>query len=961
MCYNKFRFGEIMKKSKINYLIIILYCIILIAVFLGFNNLYGSNTDWISQHSVIPDYFRKIFYETKNLIPDLAINLGAGQNIFNYGYYGLLSPIILFSYLLPFVKMSTYIIFASIFLYISSGLLMYYFLKENTLDNNKSLLLSIIFVTLSPMTYHFHHHIMFVWYMPFLIMSLIGVDKYLKGNKSFLLMISIFLVIMTNYYYSVGSIIVIVLYAIYKILDNKKLNIKKFLLELFKFFIRIFVPILMSTIIIIPTFYVIVNSERLLNENVSLISLIYPNIKEVVYKTFSMGLSAIFLLAPISLLCVKNRKRNEIFLSICMLVITLIPLFMYILNGLLYIRGKVLIPFIPIYIILLALFIKNIKEKNIDYKKLGIGALILIMIALFDNYQDGVLISFGIDVIISFILILLVNKYNNKYIICIPLLIFLVINAYFDNKSENYVSIDKYNNINTEVIDELLTYESIGYYRTLIDYYPLENANKYYNENYYSATIYSSNYNEEYHNFYNFVSGNNIVYRNKFVLVGENNELFNNIMGIKYIISKNNPGFGYKEIKKIDDLTLYENALAYPLVYATNKVGNINKFNSLDFPYNLEYMLNNPIVEDGNNTFNTNILKLNWDLESEYEFSLDEDTKYTYMLPDKIKNKYLIIEFNMDYNESCSKGDTKITINGETNKLTCSSWMYHNENYQFEYVLSSNEEIDKLNIEISKGKYKINDINIYVMDYIENNYQEIDNLVIDKKNSTIKGEVNLDEDSYVITSIPYSDGFKILVDDVLQDVEIVNTAFVGFKVSSGFHKIEIIYNAPGKIIGILGTIVGFLSLIAVLIYEKFEDKFLKLFKKYKEIIMYLIFGVLTTIVSIASYMVFTHTILNPNNSFELQIANVLSWILSVIFAYITNRMYVFSSKNKNIIKEIISFFSSRVVTLLLDMFLMFILVTCLYYNDAISKIIVQVIVIIGNYILSKLIVFKKEK
>ena len=950
-----------MKKNKINYLIIIVYSIFLISIFLGLNHLYGSNTDWISQHSVIPDYFRKIFYETKNLVPDLAINLGAGQNIFNYGYYGLLSPIILFSYLLPFVKMSTYIIIASIILYISSGLIMYYFLKENTKDNNKSLVLSIIFITLAPMAYHFHHHIMFVWYMPFLIMSLIGVDKYIKSNKSLLLMISIFLVIMTNYYYSVGSILVIVLYAVYKLLDKEKFDFKKFLLKLFKFSIRILVPILMSAIIIVPTIYVIINSGRFLNEKISYIDLIYPNIKEVVYKTFSMGLSAIFLLAPIGLMCSKKKKISEIFLSISTLIITLIPLFMYLLNGLLYIRGKVLIPFVTIYIILLALFLKNIKEKNIDYKKLGIGALILIIIVLFDNYQDKVLLSFGVDVIISFTLILLVNKFNNKYIIYVPLLIFLFINAYFDNKTENYVEIDKYESINTEVIDELLTYESNGYYKTLIDYYPLENANKYYNENYYSATIYSSNYNNYYHKFYNFISGNNIVYRNRFVIAGENNELFNNIMGIKYVISKNNPGLGYKKLKEIDGITLYENNFAYPLIYIANEVGNIDTFNNLSFPYNIDYLLQNSIVLDGTSDYESNIEKLDWDYKENYSFELDKNMKFTLDLPYGIKDKYLIITFDMDYNQSCSRGDTKITINNESNKLTCSSWMYHNNNYKFEYILSSGETLNELNIEINKGKYKISNINIYTMDYNLPNIEEVDNLIIDKAKSLIKADVSISKESYIVTSIPYDEGFSVFIDGERQDYEIVNTSFLGFKVTEGNHNIEIKYNAPGKILGILGTILGLCSLLTVLIYEKYEDKFLKLFKKYREIIMYLIFGVLTTIVSITTYILFTHTILNPNNSLELQVANVLSWIISVLFAYITNRIYVFSSKNKNIIKEIISFFSSRIITLLIDMFLMFILVTVLNNNDTISKIIVQVVVIIGNYILSKLIVFKKEK
>ena len=87
---------------------------------------------------------------------------------------------------------------------------------------------------------------------------------------------------------------------------------------------------------------------------------------------------------------------------------------MYALNGFLYIRGKILIPFVVIYIIMLVMFIKNIKDKNINYKALGVGALILILFALFDNYKDDVLICFSIDVIISFILILLFNKYQKK-------------------------------------------------------------------------------------------------------------------------------------------------------------------------------------------------------------------------------------------------------------------------------------------------------------------------------------------------------------------------------------------------------------------------------------------------------------------------------------------------------------------------------------------------------------------
>ena len=134
-----------------------------------------------------------------------------------------------------------------------------------------------------------------------------------------------------------------------------------------------------------------------------------------------------------------------------------------------------------------------------------------------------------------------------------------------------------------------------------------------------------------------------------------------------------------------------------------------------------------------------------------------------------------------------------------------------------------------------------------------------------------------------------------------------------------------------------------------------------IYLKYKEIINYLIFGILTTIVSLTTYYLLTLTILNPNNPIKLQIANIISWILSVSFAYITNRKYVFTPTNKTIKKEITEFYSSRIASLILDMLLMYILVTTLKLNDKIIKLLVQIIIIITNYILSKLIVFKKEK
>ena len=139
------------------------------------------------------------------------------------------------------------------------------------------------------------------------------------------------------------------------------------------------------------------------------------------------------------------------------------------------------------------------------------------------------------------------------------------------------------------------------------------------------------------------------------------------------------------------------------------------------------------------------------------------------------------------------------------------------------------------------------------------------------------------------------------------------------------------------------------------------SKIKELCKKNKEIINYLIFGFLTTIVSLFVYYILTFTIINPNHPIELQLANIISWIAGVIFAYITNRKYVFKSKNNNIKKELSSFVGARIITLIMDMLIMYIGVTVLKGNDKILKLISQIVVIVSNYIFSKIFVFKNKK
>ena len=141
------------------------------------------------------------------------------------------------------------------------------------------------------------------------------------------------------------------------------------------------------------------------------------------------------------------------------------------------------------------------------------------------------------------------------------------------------------------------------------------------------------------------------------------------------------------------------------------------------------------------------------------------------------------------------------------------------------------------------------------------------------------------------------------------------------------------------------------------------EKIAKLYKKHEEIVNYIIAGVLTTVVSICSKWLLLFTILDAKNATQLQAAIIISWICAVLFAYVVNRICVFKSKDKNIIKELIKFVCSRITTLLLEMFIMWFFITFLKLNSntwvVICTIFTQVLIMIFNYILSKLFIFKK--
>ena len=136
------------------------------------------------------------------------------------------------------------------------------------------------------------------------------------------------------------------------------------------------------------------------------------------------------------------------------------------------------------------------------------------------------------------------------------------------------------------------------------------------------------------------------------------------------------------------------------------------------------------------------------------------------------------------------------------------------------------------------------------------------------------------------------------------------------------------------------------------VYEKLR----KLYEKYRETVIYLVFGVLTTVVNYAVYIPLYNFVHLPAS-----VCNGVAWVAAVTFAYVTNKLFVFESKswNSGVLGELLRFVGSRVISGVIETVSLLVTVDILGWNGNIMKLFLAVIVIVLNYILSKFFVFKK--
>ena len=606
---------------------------------------FGAKVDWISQHSVIPDYFRKQFYATGKLFPEFAMNLGGGQNIYNYSYYGLYSPLFLLSYALPFVKMSTYVIVMEILCLIASVLLLYLWLNRKGFGRAVSFAVAVIFLLTGPMICQSYSQIMFVNYMPFLILAMMGVDRYFEKRRSGLLAVSTFLMIMTSFYFSIGGMLALVIYGIHcyrRKLEgkNERATVKGFLCEGMRFLLPMIFAVMASGVLLVPTAFALIgrssgessggnaNAESLSvllgsgNATKILKGLFFPQLRlsGVFYSPYGLGFGTLMLTVLVATMF--RRRWSDRVMAWIIAIVAGVPVFVYILNGGLYLRDKALIPLIPLFCYMLAMYLKKVSCEEFSW--VGCIPYVVTMELIYiGRNQEGMeklwsflmtesQIMFGCYLAAGMIKEVWRNRKQTIWrargtvlILAGSMAVFL---AVFDNQyaKEKQEMLDTtfYKQVTDSKIADAVQTATVeakkdgGFYRTVQlgnDDENAANLNRVWNTDQYISSIYSSSYNKAYQNFRKDTFGLEQPYRNFLMQSEESNPIYARFMGEKYIVTKSKMK-GIRLLGVSGEWKIYENESAAPIIYGTSQVMSEKDYDKLEYPYNQTTFLQKAVV-----------------------------------------------------------------------------------------------------------------------------------------------------------------------------------------------------------------------------------------------------------------------------------------------------------------------------------------------------------------------------
>lgn len=734
--------------------------------------------------------------------------------------------------------MSTYIQAVSLIGYIADGLLCYYWLGNGHFKKWESFCASVLLVLAAPLTYHSTMQLMFVNYMPFLLLALIGYDRYLKKGKYGMLTASVFLMILTSFYFAVGGLAALFIYGAseYRVAGQREENsvnvaatgIPACLGSMVKWFWRRFYPALLGCLLslfyLVPVYFAM-SSGRSGHGGLSVKELLVPDIRlhKFLYSGYGMGLTA----AVLIIVCVSifYKRCREKVMAVILLILFLFPVFDWLLNGGLYLRDKAFIPFLPLVCYLGASFFTRIGGRAVQLRQALAGSALaaaLIMISLWTNtYVKQERLLLYIDIVVC-AAALLISLFCWRRAFCAATIVLMSVLSVgqITVLKEQLVTVDEMKKIENPDIGKAVE-------KTLSDRFDRTEVRGGYDENKANqnkvwacgqnlTTVYSSISNPYYERFREEVLCLDKPSRNSLMADASDNPIFLRFMGVRYIVGDRAPA-GYEVTADAGSVNIYEDKDAAPAAYVTDKVMSEGDFLKLSWPERQLALLRVSVTDEKglpeleSLPKDSGIEKADVTLDqlqvkggaSDGTLSVESYRK---------SDTYLFLSFEVE-NHKPSK-DVTVTVNGEQNKLSAKNAAYYNGNTTFHYTMLLPEGKTKIPVEYGKGDYEIHNVQAWTgtadAEKTKSLYSEPAALEKKGDGNIFEGTAKSSSGGWLITSIPYDENFRLYVDGRQVETHRVNTAFVGAPLSQGTHELRLVYRAKGRYAGFAGT---FLTLV----------------------------------------------------------------------------------------------------------------------------------------------------
>ncbi len=861
---------------------------------------YGSNMDWLSQHAALAETIRDACRAQQTLLPQV-LPLGGGTNGFEFSYYGFLRLDILIGCLLPGVPMYRILIVYMCVGYFASVLLFDFFLRRELKNDAASFFGSVLFLC-AACFFHTHRQVMFINYMPFFLSALLTLQSgcaplALQSGRALLTLQSgcapltlqsgrvlltlqsgcapltlqsgrallteqhrrvglaaVFLALAycNSFYYAAAMLAAVGWYSYRR-------EGKKFWRG---YLVTAAGSVGLAAVLLLPSLLVILEHKRETAAALS-VPLFLPKLGFLLYSPYGMGLTLLVLYLLLAGLWRKEYRTDSLFY----LLLVSCGFGAWLLNGTLYARGKILAPFVPLFLlhgmrVFLGMWRGEMKWQVYPFIPMTICFLL--------RMRSGNILGMSLDFLLVAVFVAVMRAESKTtsgthargtfrsrkaaVLACLLLLPAPFVSFAAASFGEDYVSGERLAQIEeaekgsiAKTLGALVREQPLYRFDSL--YEPLARANRIGEavSGMGKSAMYSSVTDQAYSDFYYHLMQTPVQINNRIAVLPEENPFLLSFLGVRYLeTTREKLPEGYEVIATEGARLLAENPSVLPVAYAVAEGETLPEktFYELDESRRIAALMRKTIIEDqgckniGNGTASDgqgqmqgavseivpefsgyekdDALSLYKNEDGSLTVKATERAALTLFLKEEIKDEILGMQFTV---ESDGAHAVVITINGRKNKLSAGGAPYPNENHCFHYQLSGDENgsLKKIEILFSEGEYTLSDIKCTAYQkslltqkrYIPAVGEET------KGNELLSCRVSAEADGYFVTSIPRQRGMKLYIDGKKTELLTVNTAFAGARLPAGEHQIRLCLTPPGLYAGCAISLLSVIALLAI--------------------------------------------------------------------------------------------------------------------------------------------------